>query len=206
MSLWVIVPVKPLRRGKSRLASVLSPEERAVLNQTMLANTLRVLQSVEEVDQVVVISRDSGVLGLARDFQARTVQEDGRSQLNAALQRATVVANMYGATSVLILPADLPLLSADTLRDFIARARKPPCVVIAPDRRRDGTNALLVSPTGLFNYHYGIGSFRKHCELGEKAGAQVEIVCRQELDLDLDLPEDLEYLKQLEASKAMNIL
>ena len=38
------------------------------------------------------------------------------------------------------------------------------------------------------------------------AGARVEIVYRQELDLDLDLPEDLEYLKQLEASKAMNIL
>lgn len=203
MSLWVIVPVKPLRRGKSRLASVLSPEERAILNQTMLANTLRVLQSVDEVDQVVVISRDSGVLGLARDFQARTVQEDGRSQLNAALQRATVVANMYGATSVLILPADLPLLSADALREFIARASKPPCVVIAPDRRRDGTNALLISPTGLFSYHYGLGSFHKHCELGEKAGAKVEIVERPELDLDLDLPEDLEYLKLLEASKAM---
>lgn len=206
MSLWVIVPVKPLRRGKSRLASVLSPEERAILNQTMLANTLRILQSVEEVDQVVVISRDSGVLGLARDFQARTVQEDGRSQLNAALQRATVVANMYGATSVLILPADLPLLSADALRDFIARASKPPSIVIAPDRRRDGTNALLISPTGLFAYHYGLGSFRKHCELGEKAGANVEIIERLELGLDLDLPEDLEYLKQLEASKAVNIL
>ncbi len=205
MSLWVIVPVKPLRRGKSRLASVLSPEDRALLNQTMLANTLRVLQGVEEIDQVVVISRDSGVLGLARDFQARTVQEDGRSHLNTALQRATVVANMYGATSVLVLPADLPLLSEDVLRDFIGHAQKAPCVVIAPDRRRDGTNALLVSPTDLFTYHYGPGSFRKHCELAQKAGARVEVVERQQLELDLDLPEDLEYLKQIETSKLPNI-
>jgi 2-phospho-L-lactate/phosphoenolpyruvate guanylyltransferase len=198
MTLWAIVPVKPLRRGKSRLANVLSVDDRALLNQTMMANTLRVLQGVKEIDQVVVISRDSAVLGLARDFNARTVQEDGRSHLNLALQRATVVAEMYGATGVLVLPADLPLLSACVVQDFIKLVKRPPSVVIAPDRRRDGTNALFISPTNLISYHYGPGSFRKHCEVAYRAGADIEIVERQELELDLDLPEDLEYLKQLD--------
>ena len=205
MSLWVIVPVKPLRRGKSRLARVLSTDERMMLNQTMLANTLRVLQSVKEIDQIVVISRDSSVLGMARDFKARTVQEDGHSHLNLALQRATVVAEMYGATSVLILPADLPLLSAEVLRDSVLRAGKAPSAVIAPDHRGDGTNAMLITPTGLFGYHYGVGSFRKHCELASKVGAKLEIVEREELGLDLDLPEDLEHLKQIEAAKAISL-
>lgn len=203
MTLWAIVPVKPLRRGKSRLAKVLSTDERAILNQTMLANTLRVLMDVKEIDQVVVISKDSAVLALARDFNARTVQEDGRSHLNLALRRATVVADMYGATGVLILPADLPLLSVEALRDMIQHLGKPPSLVIAPDRRRDGTNALLISPTDLIGYHYGPGSFNRHCELANRVGAHVAVVERQELDLDLDLPEDLDYLKHLELTKPL---
>ena len=43
MSLWAIVPVKPLRRGKSRLAGALTEEERANLNQELLERTLRTL-------------------------------------------------------------------------------------------------------------------------------------------------------------------
>ena len=40
MSLWAIVPVKPLRRGKSRLAGALTEEERATLNQELLQRKL----------------------------------------------------------------------------------------------------------------------------------------------------------------------
>jgi 2-phospho-L-lactate guanylyltransferase (CobY/MobA/RfbA family) len=39
MTLWAIVPVKPLRRGKSRLADVLSQDERTNLNRHLLENT-----------------------------------------------------------------------------------------------------------------------------------------------------------------------
>jgi 2-phospho-L-lactate guanylyltransferase (CobY/MobA/RfbA family) len=52
MTLWAIVPVKPLRRGKSRLSGVLSEEERTYLNYSMLGSTLRTLAQVKEIDQV----------------------------------------------------------------------------------------------------------------------------------------------------------
>ncbi|HNS37332.1 MAG TPA: hypothetical protein PKM01_06080, partial [Anaerolineaceae bacterium] len=77
MSLWAIVPVKPLRRGKSRLAGVLSEDERALLNMTMLGNILMTLTSVPQIDSVLVVSRDPAALALARDHGARTVQEEG---------------------------------------------------------------------------------------------------------------------------------
>src|SRR5574338_629013 len=139
MSLWAIVPVKPLRRGKSRLAGVLSEEERTYLNYTMLAKTLKALSGVPEVDQVLVISRDSGALALARDFKAKTIQEDGSSDLNTALRRATVLAQIYAAQQVLILPDDLPLVDSESLRNMLQRGSHPPHIVIAPDRRHDGT-------------------------------------------------------------------
>jgi 2-phospho-L-lactate guanylyltransferase len=198
MSLWAIVPVKPLRRGKSRLSGVLTEEERTFLNYTMLANTLKTLSAVPEVDHVLVISRDSGALALARDFSAKTVQEDGSSDLNTALRRATIVAQLYTAQSVLVMPDDLPMLDAASVQSMIRRAEKPPVVVIAPDRRKDGTNGLLVSPAGLIDYRFGPGSFQKHVEQAERYRVRVEVCELPSLALDLDLPEDLDLLRKME--------
>jgi len=92
MALWAIVPVKPLRRGKSRLAPVLSEEDRAELNQRLLLRTVDLLKQIPEVIDVLVVSRDSQALSLARDHGARTLQEDGKPLLNDALKRATIVA------------------------------------------------------------------------------------------------------------------
>ncbi len=199
MSLWAIIPVKPLRRGKSRLASVLSEDERALLNYTMLSNTLKVLAEVPEVTERLVVSRDPAALALAREFGARTLQEDGNPGLNTALRRATVVAQVYGADGVLVLPADLPLLSPSDVADLIVHINKPPVMVIAPDRRGDGTNALLLSPAGLVEYHFGPGSFQKHVQQAQKQGVRVEICSLFSLGLDLDLPEDLDLLRQMKA-------
>src|SRR5512140_3297002 len=99
MSLWAIVPVKPLRRGKSRLAGVLSEEERTALNNSLLANTIKAITSAPSIGQTLVISRDPAALALAREYGARTVMEDSNSELNQALQRATIVAMIDGATS-----------------------------------------------------------------------------------------------------------
>lgn len=198
MSLWAIVPVKPLRRGKSRLAGVLTEEERTFLNYTMLANTLKALASVPEIDQTLVVSRDSGALALARDFGAKTVQEDGSSDLNTALLRATVVAQLYSAQSVLVLPDDLPLIDRESIQALIRLANKPPVVVIAPDRRKEGTNGLLVSPAGLIDYQFGLNSFHKHVEQANHYGVRVEVCELPALALDLDLPEDLDLLRKMD--------
>jgi len=198
MSLWAIIPVKPLRRGKSRLSGVLSEEERTFLNYTMLANTLKALAGVPEVDHVLVVSRDSGALALARDFNAKTVQEDGSSDLNTALRRATIVAQLYAAQSVLVLPDDLPMITAASIQGMINLAKKPPVVVIAPDRRRDSTNGLLVNPAGLIDYRFGTGSFQRHIEQAQRYRVRVEVCEDQALSLDLDLPEDLELLRTME--------
>ena len=88
MTLWAIVPVKPLRRGKSRLAGTLTEEERAVLNQELLERTLKTLSSLKELDKVLVVSRDQHALTIARNHGAKTVQEDGQPHLNTALTRA----------------------------------------------------------------------------------------------------------------------
>lgn len=198
MTLWAIVPVKPLRRGKSRLAGMLSEDERAELNQSLLQHTLNTLSGLKELEQVLVVSRDPHALTIARQYGARTVREDGQPQLNTALTRATVIAKVYATRGVLILPADLPLISHQDVLTLIERAGESPVVVIAPDRHGKGTNALLISPAGLIEYDFGEDSFQRHCERAKKAGARLEILDLPSLGLDLDLPEDLELVRNLE--------
>lgn len=196
MTLWAIVPVKPLRYGKSRLAEVLTPDERMDLNRRLLAHTLDTLTAMPEIEHVLVVSRDQAALALARDYGARTVQENKAPHLNVALARATVVAKNYATRGVLIVPADLPLITPEDVRVMLERAVDPPVVVVAPNRHRDGTNALLVCPTGLIEYEYGPGSFQRHCERAIKAGARLEICELPSLALDMDLPEDLELVSE----------
>lgn len=201
MTIWAIIPVKPLRSGKSRLAGTLTADERAELNRALLQHTLKTLSDLKEVEHVLVVSRDPQALTLARMYGARTVREDGQPHLNTALQRATVVAQVYATRGVLVLPADLPLISAEDVHALIDHATDPPVVVIAPDRHEKGTNALLISPAGLIEYDFGENSFQRHCQRVKDAGARLEVVNLPSLGLDLDLPEDLELVRKLGLTK-----
>lgn len=194
MTIWAVVPVKPLRRGKSRLAEVLTDEERTALNRNLLERTIDTLVEMPELEQVLVISRDPEALALARYRGARTVLEDGSPHLNVALTRATMVASTYAARGVLILPADLPQVSHADVRAMIEAGREPPVVVIAPDHRREGTNAMLINPAGLIQYDFGSGSFERHVAHAKAKGARLEIMELPSLAHDVDLPEDLTFL------------
>ncbi len=203
MSTWAIVPVKPLQRAKSRLADVLSPEQRLLLAERMLRHVLQVVRTVPQILGTLVISRDSRALAIAREYGLRTVQESGAPELNAALGRATQVVAEWGGEAVLVLPADLPLLEAADLGKMIDLGAGTPCVVIATDEQRDGTNALFMRPPGAIGFAYGEGSFARHCTLARDAGIQVREYHSDCLSLDIDVAADLEqyyrYLEQLPA-------
>ncbi len=194
MTFWAIVPVKPLGRGKSRLAGVLTQEERLDLNSQLLTHTVDILREIPEIEHILVVSRDQSALSLARAHGARTVQENGAPELNIALTRATMVAKSYATRGVLIIPSDLPMITKEDVYAMLERVQDPPVVVVAPDRRKEGTNALLVSPAGLIEYDYGPNSFERHCQGALQAGARLEICELPSLALDMDLPEDLDLV------------
>jgi 2-phospho-L-lactate/phosphoenolpyruvate guanylyltransferase len=194
MAIWAIVPVKPLRRGKSRLAGLLSEEQRTRLNRYLLEHTLIILNDISDIEHTLVVSRDPSALALTRFMGGRTVLEDGAPQFNTAIKRATIVAQAQGARAVVVIPADLPLLEPFDIKDLLIQGRNPPVVVIAPDRRLDGTNCLFVNPAGLIDYGYGPGSFQRHSKSASEVGAKLKVVQSYNLGLDLDLPEDLELV------------
>jgi 2-phospho-L-lactate/phosphoenolpyruvate guanylyltransferase len=195
MSLWAIVPIKPLRRGKSRLSEILSEDQRYQLNHQLFTNTIRVLRQVEAISDILVVSRDSDVLTEAREMGVRTVTENGTPELNNAIRRASVFSKVFSTEGVLIVPADLPLLQPNDVEDFLNARTKPPMVIIAPDRRRQGTNMLLLDPADLLTFSFGDDSFNKHCALAISKGADLMVIENEHIALDLDIPDDYERLK-----------
>lgn len=196
MTLWAIIPVKPLTSAKSRLAQALTPEQRAALAERLFRGVVSAARAAPEVNGVLVISRDPRALAIARDLGAHTVQESGQPELNSALMRATQVVQGWHGGAVLILPADLPLIAAEDVSGMARMGMDKWSVVIATDRAEDGTNAMLVRPPGLFPYAYGVGSFGRHIHAAREAGAAVKRYHSDRLTLDIDLPADLEAYQQ----------
>jgi 2-phospho-L-lactate/phosphoenolpyruvate guanylyltransferase len=197
VNIWAIIPVKPFNRSKSRLAGVLSAKQRELLSRQMLEQTLQTLKQVEEITGILVISRDTAALALARHYEAQTVQESGTPELNEALTRATqVVVATWNARSVLVLASDMPLLRAQDIREVVALSDTIG-VVLASDRRHDGTNALLVRPPSLIPYRYGEGSFQRHINEARQIGIEPRVYESPTLALDIDVPVDLDLYREM---------
>lgn len=193
---WAIVPVKPFASAKSRLASVLSEDERAGLSREFLNHTLAVLDQSPGIARTLVVSRDETALSMARMANVSPLAENGAHGLNAALALAARAAREGQAEAVLILPADLPLLTAADVAQLLAEDNGQPQIVIAPDRHEQGTNALLVRPPEAVTFAFGEGSFARHQALAELAGVPVRVCRLPGAALDVDVPDDLRLYRE----------
>jgi 2-phospho-L-lactate guanylyltransferase len=205
MSLWAIIPIKPLRRGKSRLSGVLTEQEREDLNQHLLIRSINCLKQVVEIDQIVVVSHDPAALSFSREYGVRTIQENRNTNINNALRKATHAAIAFSASSVLVIPADLPFMIPEDLTGLISKSMSFPEIIISPDRKMYGTNALFIKPPGILDYDFGQWSFKKHIEQAERKKIRVEIYNNERLGFDLDLPEDLILYKERKITNDLSI-
>lgn len=188
-AIWLVIPVKPLDEGKSRLAAFLSIEERAALSRRWLLGVLQTAQSAACFAGQAVISRDPEVLALAAQHGAVPLQETG-GDLNAALEQARAEVCAAGADALLALPADLPLLTVADLHALCARAELGDGVVIAPSHN-GGTNALLLRPPHAIAFAFGEASYARHCALVAAGGLLCHTYRSDTLAWDVDYPEDL---------------
>ena len=210
LSLWTIVPVKPFSEGKSRLAGYLSPQTRRALNRNLLTRTLDAIRLGQIDAETVVVSRDNDALnlatrmgchGLTEELSAPQSLETGSQlfpsapeiHLNAALAQAARYAMARGATKVLILPTDMPNLTAEDVRTMSSPRGRGPQVSIAPSRD-GGTNALMLQPVQAIPFAFGRDSFQRHQRLAAEAGIPVRVVESDSLVFDIDLPEDYEMV------------
>ena len=188
MTTWAIVPVKSLQHGKSRLASVLSAEDRALLTAKMLRHVVTTLQSISRIDEILVVSRDESIRQLAVELDTQLfAEEDPSSNLNAALAASAEMAWQKGVETLLIVPSDLGLIEAGDVRTILNQEGN---VVLCPDTKFDGTNALLLRRLPGFRFRYGDESFMKHLEESARLGQTAQVVYADSIEFDLDTPAD----------------
>lgn len=193
MSVFAVVPVKDLRGTKSRLAPILDPCARAGLTLYMMRRVVKRLfeaevDEVRVVDEVCVVSPDPIVLEEAKELGATPLLQRSEG-LNPALEEGREAALERGASSLLILPADLPLVEAEDVLALLESA-KGSSVAIVPDGAGTGTNALLLSPPDALPFLFGSGSFEKHVEAAQERNLDTKVCEIPRLAFDLDTAED----------------
>lgn len=189
MTTRIIVPHRGLEHAKTRLASVLEPDQRAALAEHLLRHVLEAALATGH--EVVVISPDPALEPVATGAGARLSVQRGMG-LNAGLAQAAGEAMADGVTRLGVLHGDLPNLEPAEIAALLdAAGGDRPAVGIAPDAADTGTNGLALAPPDVIGFHFGKGSLVAHRAAAKRAGAWVTIVRRPGLAFDIDTPADL---------------
>lgn len=196
-NLHLVIPMKDLTRAKSRLAELLPPDARRALVLEMLHRVLTTLlpdttaptTPATGIAQVWVMSADPTVRAMATTLGAQPMH-DPTFDLNTALEWARTVVTTAGADALLIIPADVPLITPADLTALIDPLRAGTPLVLAPDRAESGTNALGVLLPSPLAFQFGPGSFAYHLDSAHNLGLKTHIYLSPTLAFDVDTPED----------------
>ena len=184
-----LIPVKSLSIAKSRLASSLTQYQRERLVLDMFHHVLRVLLASEIFEKVSVVSSDQQVLENAYLWGAQAIPEEHHGH-NQALHAAALKEMSEGATKLLTISADLPLLTSQEIHCFFKQSLQHE-VILAPSRDGTGTNAIIVHPPLAVPYVFGPGSLQNFVDVAKQKCLSYSKFHSIGLSLDIDTIDDL---------------
>lgn len=185
-----VVPLKSLAEAKSRLRGVLSDTERRELTRRLVERTIAILRHSGRLGRIALATEERS---LAQALDVEWLPDQGG--LNESLAAGIAWARAAGAASVLIVPADLPLLCLGDVR-ALADGRPRASGIALSATQDGGTGALLLTPPGVIRPSFGPGSFARHLEQARRHGIDVRIIRRGGLCFDLDTGDDLAALAE----------
>ena len=212
-----LIPMKEFSQAKMRLADVLDRTARAELALAMLTDVISACNESGCFDIVAVVSADGEALRHARELGAKPLAEPAAIRTASGLQALNdgltfgqrYLARRVGASELVILPADIPLVRADDVRAVVdalgaapqtGRPAGPRAVIV---RSQDnGTNALALRPPEAIAMRFGRDSADAHGAAAQEAGLDVVELDIDRLRFDVDAPEDLDALPGLPAGAA----
>lgn len=193
---WALLPVKTPERAKTRLASVLRPQECAELSRAMLLDVLAAMQSSSRITHVAVLTSDPEVAALAEQLGLAVIPDEADQSLCESMNSAARYIAAQGAATLLIIPGDIPTVTADDIDQLIERhcEAHESGLSVCPAIRDGGTNALVCSPPDALPFQFGNDSARRHIDLAHERGLGAERTPMQPFFRDIDTPEDLVWL------------
>ena len=152
------------------------------------------LSSTNAIDNILVLSRDAAAKSIAKRFGAQFAKEkEDAAGLNDALNFGANSLWAARAERILVVPADIPLLRPSDITQIL-HASAEECAVICADRRKNGTNALLLHRSNPVNFCYGPGSFWRHRQEFDNMNITATNVDLPRIALDIDTISDFEDL------------
>ncbi len=156
------------------------------------------MAGVRSVSRIVVVSKESEALELARKAGWETIVESRQSSESASVDFASRECAAQGIDALLRVPIDLPLAEPVDIEGLFERLDEAPAAVpsavIVPSGDGTGTNALLRTPPELFPSRFGPNSFALHLAEAEARGIHARVVRNPRLAQDIDEIEDLQQL------------
>lgn len=195
MSVHAIVPLKSPEAAKSRLAAVLPADARRALFYALAQRVITTLRATPGIDRVQVVTASDEVETFARGLDAEVLRQPRDAGTAAAFAFAIDTLRPLALPRVLMISGDLPLLDVASLQALIAAADDGAQVVLAPDQRRIGTNALLCAPPDAIAPVFGDDSFSRHYAAALSRGLASCVVESEALGFDLDVAADLDALQ-----------
>lgn len=191
MKATAILPVKRFDDAKRRLAAGMDDERLRAVVAAMLGDVLEAIGEARQVERTIVVSGDPLAQELAAEFGADVVPDPDDAGHSEAALAGIARAEVDGASCVVLLPGDCPLLDPREL-DRLLTAVPSEYVGIVPDRHGEGTNALVLSPPGALRPAFGEGSRARHEAAARESGIAFAVEEGiSSLALDLDTPADL---------------
>ena len=189
--LWAVVPVKLFARTKRRLMPLLARHERGALARAMLADVLSALGRTQSLAGILVITGDADAAAMARAAGAAVLADAENAGTTAAVTQAARHLAGVGRDGMLVIPADVPLITPADLEMIVAAHRAAPSVTLVPASIDGGTNALACSPPGAVPVCFGDNSLRRHQEAARACGIEPQILQLEHFGNDIDRPADL---------------
>ena len=189
--IFAVVPVKEFFGAKQRLAGFMAPEQRRALAAAMAEDVLEVLASVGGLAGIVVVTCDPLAMGLAERVGARIMTEDARAGQTSAVGAAQRALAREGRGGMLMLPGDIPLVSADEVAAVLAAHAPRPAFTIVPAHDGRGSNAILCSPPDVVPLRFGDDSFAPHLAAARRQGIEPTVLRLRGIGMDIDNPADI---------------
>ena len=196
----ILIPMRSLNEGKSRLSNVLSPNKREKLIKLLFTQLLKKLKTLKNqspliFSDILVITPCEEVEKISKDFQVLVLKEQSLNGLNSAVKKGIYWSSENLYDSSLILPGDIIDPETEDIKKILQMGKKSRNSMVICPSTDFGTNALFLSLPTRLNFKFGPNSFFEHQKEAKKISIRSIIAPVDSLKDDLDTGKDLEKFK-----------
>ena len=195
--MWLIIPVKKINDAKYRLKSLLNPIQRKQLFLAMLEDVLSVVKSIPEIENISLATICPTAINIAKKYGASIIDTHKDEGQTEAIKKSAEVLDNNGIKNMLLLPADIPLVTKNEIRKVIEVQKKSPMITIVPARDEKGSNCIAISPPKAIPLSFGPNSFLPHIDAARNSELKLKTISLPGIGLDIDTPSDLKELFKL---------